>query len=258
MQIKSLRIKSYRSWKVNDIALSEIARDRLRKIQTFDQLRSEGCSEKTALNAIQISRPTIFRWKNKINIDGPKGLEPGNTVPKNTRVATWSRELEFQVYSLRKINPCYGKYKIKVLLKREHEIDVSVSMVGRIIGKLIKNGKIKAVSALLGHRYSKRKRTFNKHAKRWKYGMKGKEPGELVQVDHMSVHSAGANIKHFKAICPVTRMMVAFVFSSATSRVAAKFLDYLLKEMPFKISSIQVDGGSEFMKEFEQACMEKI
>lgn len=52
-------------------------------------------------------------------------------------------------------------------------------------------------------------------------------------------------------------MMVAYIFSCATSKIAAKFLDYLIKEMPFKINSIQADGGSEFMKDFEQACMEK-
>lgn len=258
MQIQSLRIKSYRSWKINDtVVLSEIARDRLRKIQTYDQLRAEGCSEKSALNAVQTSRPTIFRWKNKLKNDGLKGLEPGNTIPTNIRTSTWPRELEFQVCSLRKANPCYGKYKIKTLLKREHGIDVNVSMVGRIISKLIKSGRIRAVPTLLGHRYPKKKRTFNKHAKRWKYGMKGKEPGELVQIDHMSVYSAGANIKHFKAICPVTRIMIARVYSKATSKIAASFLDYLIKEIPFKINSIQVDGGSEFMKDFEQACMEK-
>ena len=87
--------------------------------------------------------------------------------------------------------------------------------------------------------------------------MKGKNPGELVQVEHMSVYSDGASIKHFKAICPVTRLMTAYVFTNATSKIAARFLDYLIKEMPFKISSIQVDGGSEFMKDFEQACFEK-
>jgi transposase InsO family protein len=257
MQIKSLRIKSYRSWKINDTILSEIARERLRKIQIYDQLRTEGCSEKTALNAVQIARSTLFRWKNKLDKEGLKGLEPGNTVPKNTRTSTWSRELEFQVCALRKANPCYGKYKIKTLLKREQGLEVKVSMVGRILSKLIKVGRVKAVPALLGRRYPKKKRIFNKHAKRWKYGMKAKNPGELIQIDHMSVQYPGSSIKHFKAVCPISRFMVAHVFRSATSKHAAEFLEQIIAEMPFKIHSIQVDGGSEFMKYFEEACLEK-
>jgi len=36
--------------------------------------------------------------------------------------------------------------------------------------------------------------------------------------------------------------------------LAKKFLLKLIKELPFKIQSIQVDGGVEFMGHFEQAC----
>lgn len=32
------------------------------------------------------------------------------------------------------------------------------------------------------------------------------------------------------------------------------FLDKLIAEMPFNVEAIQVDGGSEFMAEFETAC----
>ena len=35
------------------------------------------------------------------------------------------------------------------------------------------------------------------------------------------------------------------------------FLDKLTAEMPFPVNAIQVDGGSEFMAEFEQACADK-
>lgn len=84
----------------------------------------------------------------------------------------------------------------------------------------------------------------------------GKEPGEMVQIDHMSVYSDGSCVKHFKAVCPVSRFMVANVYSNATSYTAAKFLKKVINDAPFKISLIQVDGGSEFMKEFEQLCEE--
>jgi hypothetical protein len=36
------------------------------------------------------------------------------------------------------------------------------------------------------------------------------------------------------------------------ARFAARLLDKLIAQMPFKVSGIQVDGGSEFMADFEE------
>lgn len=46
-------------------------------------------------------------------------------------------------------------------------------------------------------------------------------------------------------------------YRSATAGNARKFLDTLLTRAPFPVKGIQVDGGSEFMAEFEEACAEK-
>lgn len=257
MQIKSLRIKSYRSWHIDDRVVSAQAQERYSKIQLYEQLRAEGCSEGSALKAIQCSRATLFRWKHRWQQARYQGLEALSTKPHETRTPTWSRQLECQVLALRQANPCYGKYKIQALLKREYGLEVSVAMVGRILSQAMNRGQIKAVSTLLGRRYPKKKRIFNQHAKRWQYGMKAQQPGELVQIDHMCITYPGNCLKHFKAVCPTTRFMVAQVFKRATSRCAATFLDKVIAEMPFKVGSIQVDGGSEFMKDFEKACEEK-
>ncbi|HEX2987243.1 MAG TPA: integrase core domain-containing protein [Chloroflexota bacterium] len=40
----------------------------------------------------------------------------------------------------------------------------------------------------------------------------------------------------------------------ATAATTARLLDPILERMPFKVKAIQVDGGSEFMAEFEEAC----
>ena len=45
MQIKSLRIKSYRSWRVDESVNANIAAFREEKIKNFEKLRKEGCSE---------------------------------------------------------------------------------------------------------------------------------------------------------------------------------------------------------------------
>ena len=48
--------------------------------------------------------------------------------------------------------------------------------------------------------------------------------------------------------------MVARMFSRATAANATRFLTAMLEAMPFPVASIQVDGGSEFMADFERAC----
>ena len=62
------------------------------------------------------------------------------------------------------------------------------------------------------------------------------------------------SFKHFQAWDPCTKTLVAEVFSNATSSAAKKFLLKTMCELPFPIQSIQVDGGSEFRRYFEEAC----
>ena len=89
---------------------------------------------------------------------------------------------------------------------------------------------------------------------RWRYGVKARSPGELVQADHMTVSRDGQTLKEFRAVDPVSRVMVCRVFSRAAAGNAKRFLAEVVRDMPFKASSIQVDGGTEFMADFEASC----
>jgi hypothetical protein len=148
------------------------------------------------------------------------------------------------IHNLRKDNPTYGKSKIVVILKRDYGIVLSESSVGRVITKLIYTGKVQRYCHYAGY---KRKRRFKGHAQRWTYGMKPLNPGEMIQVDHMTVTKNNITCKHFQAWDPITKFIVADVVSNAKSITAAKFLQKVIKDMPFTVKSIQVDGGSEFM-----------
>jgi putative transposase len=52
----------------------------------------------------------------------------------------------------------------------------------------------------------------------------------------------------------VSRWDVIQAHTRATAFAATQFLDTLQHRMPFPIRALQVDGGSEFAAEFEQAC----
>jgi putative transposase len=81
------------------------------------------------------------------------------------------------------------------------------------------------------------------------------EPGDLVEVDTLEVRSVpGVIFKQFTARDVVSRWDVVQAHTRATAQSATEFLDTLQHRMPFSIRAVQVDGGSEFAAEFEQAC----
>jgi putative transposase len=74
-------------------------------------------------------------------------------------------------------------------------------------------------------------------------------------VDTLSVTlGPGEVVKHFSALDLATRFSLAQVHGRATASLAARFLVELVSRAPFPIRAIQVDGGSEFMAEFETTC----
>jgi transposase InsO family protein len=84
------------------------------------------------------------------------------------------------------------------------------------------------------------------------------EPGDLVEVDTLDVRPVpGVIFKQFTARDVVSRWDVLQAHTRATAQTATQFLDTLQLRMPFPIRAVQVDGGSEFAAEFEQACQQR-
>jgi transposase InsO family protein len=250
-QINLLK-KFYHISGIDESEYSRIVFERKEKLEKVERLLSEGCRLDIALQVLNISRATYYRWKKSYKELGLRGLENEDKRPKKIRKSTWSLKTENEIYNLRKKYPVWGKGKIAIMYKKELGKDISQSTVGRILKKLIDLNKIKKVSYICGKKETK-KRAFNGHAKRWKYGMKATIPGEMIQIDHMSVESLNY-IKHFSAICPITKLITSKCYKTATSNNAADFLNQVVNFFPFRIKSIQVDGGSEFMSDFEKEC----
>ena len=219
----------------------------------WEFLKTKGLSDKEIYDITGISRSVYYRRKKRLKIYGIQGLKDLSRRPKRTRKSEVPDYVRDLVLAIRKENPTYGKQKIWRILARDHNVNYSESTIGRVLTSLVVEGKVKKYAALTKIR---KRRKFTSHAQRWQYGMKSKEVGELIQIDHMSVSKDGLCIKHFQAWDPESKVIVADVYSEATSSSAAKFLDKVLKEMPFDTRSIQVDGGSEFMKLFEEKCKE--
>lgn len=237
----------------HDTQEDPIAKERRKKICDWETLKESNTSDKDIAKVTGMSRSNYYKLKKAFKRHGLSGLKKQSTRPKNFRQSKISRDITNKILSIRLDSPSYGKSKIAIILKRDFNIQLSESSVGRVLSNLIVRNKI--TKSFSFHK-RKRKRSFNKHAKRWEYGMKAKLPGRLIQIDHMTVTKNDKCIKEFRAWDPIAKYIVSDVTSNATSSAASKFLSKVIKEMPFPIKSIQVDGGSEFMGDFEDKCKE--
>lgn len=236
------------------VEMSRTARERLRMLNAWEVLRKRGESGKTAAEMLGISRATLYRWKSRLERQGLKGLEAQSRRLKRVRQREWGvKEVEL-IQELRELYPRWGKEKLAVLAGREG-VKISVSTTGRILAYLKQKGMI-AERVLKRWFYSK-KRAKRPYAVRKPKDYAVVEPGDLVQVDTLDLHPfPGKHLKHFTARDVISRWDVLEVYPSATAEHARQFLTSLLARMPFPVKAIQVDGGSEFMQQFEQACAE--
>jgi len=83
-------------------------------------------------------------------------------------------------------------------------------------------------------------------------------PGDLVQVDTLQIRLQSDDHRwQFSSRDLISRWDVSRAYRRATSFTAALFLEYMEKKFPFPVRAIQIDGGSEFKKHFEEACRER-
>lgn len=225
---------------------SEAAQTRAEILDRWRRARANGLTAAEAADAVGVSRATLYRWQRR--------LEPASRRPRRVRRPGWSPAVAAAVERYRAEYPMWGKAKITVLLRREGQ-SVSESTVGRILRRLMARGRIAKVSHLRrkGPRAKRRERPY---AKRLAKGHKPTTPGELLQLDTLSISLGNARppIKHFTAYDPISKWTCAKAHRAATAGNAKRFLDKILAEFPFPIRAIQVDGGSEFKAEFESAC----
>jgi len=252
MRIKSAVVSGYTHLSRLDF---ELSREAAKRLKWFDYYYSHGCNARLTCRYFGISPQTFYRWKRRYDPRNPSGLEDRSHRPKHLRQPTWSPELAQQVLRLRTEYPRWGKDKLCELL-RDQGIQVSASMVGRIIRRMKETGALKEpVPNHVSARKRLRQRPF---AIRKPRDYPIKEMGDIVQLDTLDLRPLpGVILKHFTAHDVISKWNVISVHRQANASAAAQFLDTLRERMPFPVKAIQVDGGSEFESVFEKECQSR-
>ena len=233
---------------------------RLEIIKFFDEFGSAATQK-----AFNKARSTLYLWKQKLKkADGKlSALAPGNKTPLRKRRRIVHPFIQDFIVEYRTSHPGADKTTITPALTDACSIAriklISESTVGRIIHDLKAMGRIPKLSKIsIDGRTGKLlvREQKPKKKKQRRNGFSPQLPGELVQMDTISVFADGIKRYIFTAIDVRTRFAFAYTYKSNSSANGSDFLTKLLKVAPFAIERIQTDNGGEFAKHFEQLCQE--
>ena len=235
--------------------ITDLSREASNRVKWFDYYRNHGNNARLTCRYFGISPQTFYRWKKRYNTGNLKSLEAKSCRPKRVRQPRYSSEQIKAVQRLREKYPRWGKGKLAVLLAEEGH-QVSVSTVGRIIGRLKERGILREpIPNYVSARKRQRKRPY---AIRKPKEYAAEQMGDLIQLDTLDIRPLpGVSLKHLTAHDATSKWNVLGIYSRATARTAAHFLNILEIRMPFNVKAIQVDGGSEFEAVFEEECQKR-
>jgi len=247
---------------INDIAghpRQASIEERVTIIKFFDDYGAE-----VTRRAFGKSRSTIYLWKQRLNKGGGKlsALAPGDRFPLHKRKRIVHPLIEHFIVEYRVAHPGVDKTTITPALtaacKAAGVRPVSESTVGRIICDLKARGKLPRSNKVTFHGRTGTLLVRNPQPKKKmrRKGFRPQLPGDLVQMDTVSVFTAGLKRYIFTALDVSTRFAFAYAYRSNSSANGNDFLGKFIQVAPFSIKHIQTDNGSEFARHFHHYCQE--
>jgi transposase InsO family protein len=184
-----------------------------------------------------ISRQAFYRWKRRFEAHGEAGLSDRPSAPHRSPGATPPQVVSKILYLRQHYH--FGPGRIADYLKRFHQLAPAVSSVH---GILVRHG-MNRLPANQKHR---------PHRQRWQRYEKP-QPGHRLQMDVKFLERIPGTRKRlyqFTAIDDCTRIRVLKVYDGCNQATAIRFLDEVLRRLPFRVHVVQTDNGAEFQSHF--------
>ena len=231
----------------------EISKEAAKRLRWFDYYGQCGNARKTC-RYFGISAQTFYRWKRRFDPWDLTTLEEGSRRPHSVRQPETPLRTIERIQALREKHPRWSRDKLAVLLKDEG-IRVSGSTVGRVMARLRARGLLVEPENVRLAKLARKRRRKPRYAVRRPLDYKVESPGDLVQVDTLQARLVPNERRiQFRGHDVIPKRAGLHIYKRQTSGAGAEFLHHLKMKFPFRIRAIQIDGGSEFMDEFEKAC----
>lgn len=200
--------------------------DREQRFKWYLQVDKYHRSVKETCKIFGISRKCYYKWR--LRDYGKRGNTylPAKNQPNLKLTYEVRKFIEHH-----KLISNYGPAKMKLLVKKELDLDLSTTII---------------------YRYYKRKRLIRKPQRRlpWYKPIKRAliidKPGKGVQMDVKYVYEEGARKYQFSVLDPFTEKHYFMVFPTKESKNAITTFKEAERYFGFKIVSVQTDNGSEF------------
>jgi len=205
------------------------------KASIVEQILSGNISVSEAARTLKKSRKTLYQWIGKYKAHGTEGLVAGKTGPKKGRA--WNRtrtETEDVILDLLRKHKETNIYDLAVLLPPEHA--VAPCTIFRI-----------------HQRHCHRDAPVRLPKKKPQLYIK-ERVGQEIQMDTSFPWGYGCKRVSFDCVDDRSRFAVARMYEQKTPENAVAFLHQVIARAPFVIRAIRTDRGTEFGKEFGDAC----
>ncbi len=184
-----------------------------------------------------ISRKTFYEWRQRHREHGDAGLADRARAPRRSPRATPADVVSKILYLRQHYH--FGPGKIADYLTRFHRLSIACGSVHRILRKHGMN-RLPA------------NQKYRRHAHRWTRYEKA-QPGRRLQVDVKFLERIPGTRKRlyqFTAIGDCTRIRVLKIYDACNQGTAIRFLDEVLRRLPFRVQVVQTDYGAEFQSHF--------
>ena len=231
--------------------ITQEATERVRILTFWDKHGDVATKE-----AFKVSRPTLFRWQKELKASGGKieSLVPKSTAPKARRKRVIPKQIEDLILRERKMEKI-GKDKLAILIKEDGVGTQSASTVGRMLGDLKTQGKLRNPTKLSVSGKTGRLIERTPQTQRRKLRSKGYEGG-LVKADTIVRFTNGIKRYILTAIDLESEFAFAYAYTSHGSQHATDFMQTFKGIAPVSLTHVQTDNGSEFADHFETYCDE--
>lgn len=198
----------------------------------------------SACSAYNICRATYFNWQKQFKAQGLAGLCAQSTKPHTYRQSKVHPLLIDYIKELRQDYGNLGRDKIKVFID-DYAKQIGVPTISqRTITRVISKYNLFEPTV----RYKSKRRKIPTY--RSKYAPKVNSAG-FVEVDCVTLYRHGLPFRFVCCIDVYTRIAYVEQVKSLTSLSATQVLQHCQNSLPFPISTIQTDNGSEFLKDFD-------
>jgi len=223
--------------------------ERLDAVERFRNAKESLLSAQAA-QAVGYPQSTLYDWDALYKGD-PASLVNGSRRRKTAPTRTVrTPELRAAILKMRK-RFVWGIEKICATLQ-EAGWKVSETSVGRVVQELLASGKIKRITYAKVHKGKRKRKKQDRYGQRG-VGAKPTRARELPKMDTMHVTTPRGEKQYFISVIDAhTQQAWSEVYTSPSAANAADLLRRIYEDI--KPEQMQVDGGSEFRRRYEQVC----